>query len=336
MEVLKEGKGELIGWRDPDRNRRWIRENKSRELVDKRMSAEKAISRFVNRGDVLASGGFGHVRISTNLVYEIIRQEIEELAMLGKTAVHDMDLLIAAGCVDKVEVAYSFGHEIRGLSPASRRRIESGDCEVAAEISNAGFQWRFLAAMMGIPFIPARIMGGTDTFNKSSARIVEDPWSGKKVTLLPACYPDVSIIHVHSADKYGNAIIKGIKVEDIELSAASRRLIVSTERTIEPEEIRNDPDLTTIPYYLVDAVVEQNYASHPGEMPGMYYYDEDHISEWLDLSKKEEGVEEYLNKYVYGVENFNEYLELIGGEEKLDELKDIEFDRKPPEYPWAR
>ncbi|MFW6104828.1 MAG: CoA transferase subunit A [Candidatus Bipolaricaulota bacterium] len=335
MEVLKEGQGELIGWHDPDRNRQWVREHKTSELVDKRITADEAIERFLEDGDILASGGFGHVRISTNLIYEIIRQNLQNLTMLGKTAVHDMDLLIAAGCVDKVEVAYSFGHEIRGLSPASRRKVENGECKVAAEISNAGFQWRFLAAMMGIPFIPARVMGGTDTFDRSSAKMVEDPWSGKKIALLPACYPDVSFIHVHSADKYGNSRIEGTTVEDIQLSAASRRLIITTEKLIDTGEIRKNPEQTVIPHYLVDAVVVQKYASHPGEMPGRYYYDEEHISEWLKLSKEPDGIEKYLNKYVFGVENFEDYLEIVGGEDKIEQLRDIENGERPPEYPWA-
>jgi hypothetical protein len=30
--------------------------------------------------------------------------------MAGKTAVHDADILIGAGCVNKIEVAYAFGH----------------------------------------------------------------------------------------------------------------------------------------------------------------------------------------------------------------------------------
>ena len=75
------------------------------------------------------------------------------LTLAGKTGVHDSDLLIAAGCVDRIEVAYAFGHELRGLSPASRRMVESGRCQVTGEISNAGYQWRFLAAMMGVPFV---------------------------------------------------------------------------------------------------------------------------------------------------------------------------------------
>ncbi|MEM3381874.1 MAG: CoA-transferase, partial [Candidatus Bathyarchaeia archaeon] len=152
MEVIEEGRGQLVGFRDPDENRRWILENKSRKLEDKRVTVKEAVSKLVNPGDFIAFGGFGHVRVSMSIVYELIRQRKTGLTMAGKTAVHDIDLLVAAGCVDKVETAYSFGHELRGLSPASRRAVESGKCKVVAEISNAGYQWRFLAGMMGIPF----------------------------------------------------------------------------------------------------------------------------------------------------------------------------------------
>ena len=41
-------------------------------------------------------GGFGHVRVSMSIIYEIIRQKKQNLTMAGKTAVHDLDLLV--GC----------------------------------------------------------------------------------------------------------------------------------------------------------------------------------------------------------------------------------------------
>lgn len=335
MDIEKEGSGELLGWFDPDENRKWVRENKPKGLLDKRTTIEDSVNDFIEDGDLIASGGFGHVRVSMAVIYEIIRQEKENLKMAGKTAVHDIDLLVAARCVDKVEVAYSFGHELRGLSPASRRKVENGECEVVADISNVGFQWRFLAGMMGVPFMPVRVMLGTETLEKSSAKVVEDPWSGKPVCLVPACHPDVGIIHVHRCDKYGNAQIDGINVEDVELSGASRKLILTTEELIENEEIRKNPGQTDIPFYYVDAVVEVPNGSHPCEMPREYYFDEEHISEWLDVSRSDEGIQEYLDKYVYGTNDFQEYLELVGGEEKMDYLKEVESYAKEPRHPWA-
>jgi glutaconate CoA-transferase subunit A len=336
MEVLNEGKGELIGWHDPDEAREWVQKNKSRELRDKTMPVKEAVTRFIKDGDFIASGGFGHIRVSMDIIYEIIRQKKRNLIMAGKTAVHDLDVLVGSGCVDRVEVAYSFGHELRGLSPASRRMVESGRCKVVAETSNAGYQWRFLAGMMGLPFIPSRNLLGTDTGKYSSCKVVKDPFSGKPINLIPAAYPDVAFIHVHRCDIYGNAQIDSIVVEDIELSRCARRLIMTTEEVVDNELIRREPWKTKIPFFVVDAVVEVPYGSHPCEMPGLYYYDEEHIAEWLRLSRTEEGTHEYLQKYIFSVDHFEDYLELCGGIKKLNYLKRREFLREPMIAPWRR
>lgn len=324
MEILEEGNGQLVGWYDPDENRRWVQENKPRDLRDKRTTLAETISRFVKDGDFIASGGFGHIRVSMAAIYEIVRQGRRNLTMAGKTAVHDSDILIASGCVNRVEVAYSFGHELRGLSPASRRMVESGQCKVAAETSNAAYQWRFLAAMMGVPFIPARNLLGTDTLKHSSAKVVTDPWSGKPICLLPACYPNVALIHVSRCDMFGNAQVDGIMVEDFELARAARRIILTTEEIIPAEQIRSEPWRTVIPFYLVDAVVEVPYGAHPCQMPYRYYFDEDHLREWLTRSKTHEGTHEYFQEYIFGVDDFDGYLNKIGGLKKLQSLKLVE------------
>ncbi len=329
IDILAQGQGELLGWHDPDENRAWIRENKSRGLIDKRMSVQQAVAQFIHDGDYLAIGGFGHIRVPMALVYEIIRQGRRELLIAGKTAVHDIDILIGAGCVRKVECAYAFGHELRGLSPAGRRAVEQGQVQVVAEISNGGYQWRFLAGMMGIPFIPTRNLMGTDTFKKSSAKIIRDPWSGKPITLVPAAYPDVALFHVPRCDKYGNAQIDGILVEDFELARAARRVIISTEEIIDEAEVRRMPDQTAIPFYVVDAVCEVPYGAHPTLMPYHYFFDETHIQEWMTMAKTETGANAYFEKYVFDVEDFAAYLEKIGGVRLLHYLKQIELLQVP-------
>jgi 3-oxoacid CoA-transferase subunit A/glutaconate CoA-transferase subunit A len=336
MEVISEGKGELIGWHDPDEAREWVQKNKSRELRDKTMTVKEAVSKFVKDGDFIASGGFGHIRVSMAIIYEIIRQKRRNLIMAGKTAVHDLDILVGAGCVNRVEAAYSFGHELRGLSPASRRMVESGRCKVVAETSNAGYQWRFLAGMMGLPFVPSRNLLGTDTGKYSSCKVVKDPFSGKPINLIPAAYPDAAFIHVHRCDIYGNSQIDSIVVEDIELSRCARRLIITTEEIIDNELIRREPWETRIPFFVVDAVVEVPCGSHPCDMPGLYYYDEEHIAEWLRLSRTEEGTNEYLQKYVFGVDHFESYLELCGGINKMNYLRRRECLREPMIAPWRK
>jgi acyl CoA:acetate/3-ketoacid CoA transferase alpha subunit len=334
MNVLDEGHGELCGWMSPDDARKWMMEKKSRTLTDKRVSMREAVKEYTRDGEYFAMGGFGHIRLSMQGIYELIRQRRRNLTMAGKTSVHDVDILIGGDVVDRIECAYAHGHELRGLSPCGRRATESGKVKIVAELSNAAFQWRFKAASMGLPWLPARIMMGTDTFKYSSSKIVEDPFTGDPITLIPACYPDFAFIHVHRCDRFGNCQIDGTTIEDIELSRAAKRLIVTTEEIIPHDEIIDHPDRTAIPFFLVDAVVESKFGSHPGNMPGLYYSDEEHMAEWLKLSRSEAGVQEYLDKYIYGVESQEEYLERIGGLEKMVYLARLENLEVPLRAPW--
>jgi len=335
MEPVLKGEGPLLGWHDPDEQRKWIRDNKPRRMTDKRMELGQAVSRFVRNGDLLAMGGFGHVRVSMAAIYEMIRQKKRNITLSGKTATHDCDLLLSSGVVGSIEVAYSFGHELRGLSPASRRMVEQGRVQVLGEVSNAGVQWRFKAAAMGLPFLPARVMLGSETFTKSSSLVAKDPFSGKKVLLVPACYPDVSFVHVHRCDRFGNSQIDGVSIMDWDLARAARRLVVTTEKVVDDDVIRNEPSKTMIPFYCVDAVVEVPYGSHPANMPFLYYSDEDHIGEWLKVSRTDAGTEEYFQKYVHGVKDFGGYLELVGGQNRMDRLKEIELLKARTTAPWA-
>ncbi|MFO7618094.1 MAG: CoA-transferase [Thermoplasmata archaeon] len=334
--VIQEGTGQLMGWHDPDENRKWVEANKPRDMTDKTMPINEAVKKFVKDGDFLAMGGFGHVRVSMVAIYEMIRQRRKNLIMAGKTAVHDVDLLIGGGCVDRIEVAYAFAHELRGLSACGRRAVETGRVNVLGEISNAGYQWRFLAAMMGLPFMPSRTMLGTDTLEKSSAKVIRDPFSGKPICLLPACYPDIAVIHVPRCDVYGNCQIDGTMVEDFELARAARRLIISTEEIIPNDDIRAKPWLTKISFLNVDAVVLQKYGSHPCQMPLQYFFDEEHIGEWLNSGKSDEGIEKYMEKYVHSVENFDEYIKVIGGEARMKELAEVENLTRPMTAPWMK
>lgn len=321
----------LVGFEHPDVMRAYRRKEKSMALVDKRTSVTDAVSRYLSPGATLALGGFGSVRNPMTVIYEIIRQRIGNLTVFTKGSQHDWHLLGAAGLVSRVEVSYGFGDEIRGLNAPTRRAVQSGRLQVVSELTNAGAQWRFLAAMMGLSFIPTRSGLGTDTLKHSGYQIIEDPFTKEPVALIPACYPDVAVIHVHRCDIYGNCQIDGNVTMDKEIAYAAKRLIISTERIIPHEEIRRRPDHTTIPYFLVDAVVQAPYGAHPNNMPLLYSYDERHWQQWLDASATDEGVADYLDRYVYGVSP-EEYRERVGGLEYLRTLETIEagVDPYPP------
>lgn len=320
MEVLESGQGELLLTPDPNADREWMRKNKSWALKDKRMSEKEAVSKFIKDGDYIGTELYGTVRCMMSLAREIVRQGKKNLRVAGQ-GVMEVDLLYAAKLVDKVDHTY-LGYEVYGTSPILRREVESGRLKLM-EWSNAALAWRLKAAALGVPFIPVKSMLGSDTFKYSAAKIVKCPFTGEKLCLLPATMLDVGLIHVHRADKYGNCQIDGISGFSFELARASKRLIISAEEIIDAEEIRRYPERTIIPYYLVDAVVEAPFGSHPGEMPYLYWRDDEHLKEYLEAIKTEEGTQEYLNKYIYDVENHAEYLERIGGAERLEKLKKL-------------
>jgi 3-oxoacid CoA-transferase subunit A/glutaconate CoA-transferase subunit A len=129
---------------------------------------------------------------------------------------------------------------------------------------------------------------------------------------------------------HGNAQIDGITIEDFELARAARRLVLTTEEIIPHEEIQRQPWRTVIPFYLVDALVEVPFGAHPTEMPTVYYFDEEHIAHWLEVSKTPEGIAQYFEEYVFGVPDYQAYLEKIGGRRRMEELKRV-MNLQPPQ-----
>jgi glutaconate CoA-transferase subunit A len=300
--------------------------NKPRGLVDKVMTVAEAVRRFVHDGDYVATGGFGSNRIPTAVCHEILRQGRQNLSFAGHTATHDFQILCAGNLLGRgqtlrrVDAAYIVGLEARGLSPHARRVMESGQVELV-EWSNYTLALRFLAAAMGVPFLPTHALLGTQTLTHSAARPISCPFTGEQLAAVPALYPDVAAIHVHEADRFGNCRIRGPSVADIELARAAKRLIITCERLIPEEEIRRHPHWTVIPFFCVDAVCEVPYGSYPGNMPEEYFSDEDHLRLWLEVERDETAFRQFLDDHIYGVRDFNEYLERCGGLRRLQALR---------------
>jgi len=324
MTDLESGVGLLFTDPDPDVARAVFRK-KSRTLINKVMPVAEAVTRFIHDGDYLASGGFGANRISTAVLHEILRQERKELGFAGHTTTHDFQIL-TAGNLDgrrllaRVDAAYIVGLEARGLSPQARRVMQSGEI-IVCEWTNYALAMRLRAAAAGLPFMPARNMLGTDTFARSGAKTIECPFTGIKLAAMPALYPDVSMIHVHESDCYGNCRIRGITIADLELARASKRLIVTCERIVTNDDIRMRPEATVIPAFCVDAVCEVPYGSYPGNMPGEYFSDEEHLREWLRVEQDETKLRAFLKKYIYDTSTFEEYLALCGGVKRIRALR---------------
>ncbi len=311
MHVIAEGKGETR-FLDPDEFRAWVRDKKDRTPTNKLMTERDAVEKFVKDGDYVSYDLCGLIRGPMSIMREIARQRIRELWLAAKFSLLDTLLLTIAGCVSKVDVGFA------GVGRAYFRAIETKRVK-AIDWTNGTLALRHLAGAMGVPFLPTRALLGSETFERSGAKIVEDPFTHKPICLVPAVHPDVALVHANESDAFGNARVFGPSVSPFETAAASKRVIVSTEKIVRSSVIRQDPGRTTIPFYLVDAVVEAPFGSHPGTVPGYYRPDQEHISELLS-AETDDAASQYLQKYVYGVGSHGEYLQRIG-RNKLTILK---------------
>lgn len=318
MDEILQGTGQLFVNPDPDEARAYFRE-KSRSKVSKLTSLKEAVERFVHDGDYLAIGGFGASRTPIAACHEIVRQGRKHMGFAGHTSTHDFQILAAGEVFDRVDIAYVIGLEARGMSLCARKYIESGRVQIT-EWTNYSMAARLKAAAMGIPFMPTRNMLGTDTLRYSAAKVMQCPFTGRKVALQPALYPDVAVIHVHEADVYGNCCIRGIMVSDDDLARASRRLIITTEHLVPNEDILSNPTDTVIPYYLVDAVCEVPYGAYPGGMPYEYCPDEAHLTEWLKVQGNQDEFAAFLKRNIYECPDHRAYIDLNGGNRKIHEL----------------
>ncbi len=318
-EKAVQSRGPLLMNPDPDEARKYFR-SKSRAQEGKLMSLKDAVERFVKDGDYLACGGFGTNRTPIAACQEIVRQGRKNMGFAGHTSTHDFQILAAGEVFDRVDIAYIIGLEARGMSPCARAYIESGRVKIC-EWSNFSLAARLKAAAMGIPFLPTRNMIGTDTFKYSAGKIMTCPFTGKTLALQPALYPDVSVIHVHEADIFGNCRIQGIVISDDDLARAGKKVIITTERLIHNDEIRNDPAQTVIPYYLVDAVCEVPYGAYPTGMPYEYYSDEKHLKEWLTVQKDSTAFQSFLKRNIHDCPDHAAYIERSGGMDRIQELR---------------
>lgn len=297
--------------------------NKDKSMRDKRMTLKEAVSRFVKDGDNVGIAGFVNVRQPVATCHEMVRQGFKDLTLSFQSAGLGPEILAGAMILNpekfsikRIELAY-WGHEAFGLSPAWRYLAERGMVEIE-DWSNYNMSARFKAGAMGLPFIPTRSPLGGDIKNCSRTKIIDCPFTERPIGLLPASNPDVAIVHVQAADMYGNCIIRGTDCTCAEIAMASAHTIVTCEQLVSHEVLTSNPKDVMIPFAAVDAVIEVPYGAYPGACRRHYWFDGDHNRKFLSYiapmckGGAPDALQAYYDEYIYGVENFGEFLQKIG------------------------
>lgn len=313
MRIRREGAVEYR-FEHPDDFRRHVRDRKSRKPEPKQLSAREAVDAFVADGDYIVYDFSSLTRGPQSLIREVIRQRKRDLWIGAEFTLHESALLTGAGCATRIDVGFlGYGNYIGQAVCDGRVKVY--------EWTNGGLALRILAGARGVPFLPTRDLLGSDNLKVSAARVIEDPYSGIPVALVPALNPDVAFLHVHQADRYGDCRIFGTNLFALEAALASKRVVVSTEEIVDPDEFRKDPMRTTIPYFLVDAVVHAPFGAYPGAMPARYEIDLSHVDR-LNAIRTEEQMQAYLEENIYSVADHDEFLDKRVGARRMRELRE--------------
>ncbi|MCE5209780.1 MAG: CoA transferase subunit A, partial [Chloroflexi bacterium] len=116
-----------------------------------------------------------------------------------------------------------------------------------------------------------------------------------------------------------------------EAAFAADRVILSAEEIVDESVIRSDPNRTLIPGFIVDCVCHVPYCAHPSYTQGYYDRDNAFYLKWDEISSSEEATKAYLDEWVYGVADREEYWEKLG-QETHDRLKVKERMSLPVNY----
>lgn len=267
-----------------------------------------AIAAHVHDGDTLVIEGFTHL-ICFAAAHEIIRQRRRNLTICRLTPDVVFDQMIAAGCASKLVFSWA-GNPGAGSLHAFRRAVESKPATLEIEeYSHFGMVARFSAGAARLPFWPLRDYQGTDLpAVNPMIRSVECPYTGESIATVPPLNPDVTIVHAQRADADGNTQVWGLLGVQREAAFASKRVIVVVEQLVNESVIRADPNRTIIPGMIVDAVVVEPWGAHPSYAQGYYDRDNEFYVSWDNVSRDAGKLQAYLDEWVYGVADRNEYV----------------------------
>jgi glutaconate CoA-transferase subunit A len=210
------------------------------------------------------------------------------------------DLLIGAGCVATLETSGITLAEF-GTAPCFTRAVKSGTIRIkdaTCPAIYAGLQ----AAQKGIPFMPLRGILETDVLaHRADWKVIDNPFApGDRIVVLPAIEPDVALIHVPLADRFGNVFIARQR-ELMLLAHASKNTLVTAERIVEgnllDDEARSG---SVIPSLYITAVAHAPRGAWPLAFGDEYGVDAAWMTRYASEARTPEGYARMLQSLQEG------------------------------------
>jgi glutaconate CoA-transferase, subunit A len=321
-------------------------------MMPSKMMDLAAAAALVSDGATLSFGGFTTQRHPMAFIHELIRLRRRNLYLFGHSPGGDWDILIGAGCVRRVELAYEADEAFGTIGPRWRLAVQRGEIEWE-DYSNFAMVARFTAGAMGIPFLPIRSLLGSDVLLKQAltdeqraadprtcarkAHVMESPFAPhERVVLVPAIHTDFAVLHVQKASIEGTVRIEGQTFADVQQAMCADTVIVTTEEIVPDEELRHEPERNPLPYLMVKHVCHTPFGAHPYAVYNYYDYDPRQLLLYHENAPDEAAFAQYLQTFVYGVQNHSQYLEAVGGVARLNSLRAVSGFGYRPDLPRRR
>ncbi len=263
----------------------------------RQLTAAEAVEQLVPEGTrLLAVGGMHMHHNPMALVRALIRsgRRVQRL-LTSPSACLNADLLVGAGAVEEIQTAY-VGFEHLGLAPAFRRAVETASVRLV-EVDEATIVHGLYAGAGGLPFVPlphGLEQADVHRVNFETYVPVRDPFTDRECLAIPALRPDVALVHATEADERGNAVFAGACFTDRLMAMAAHRVVLQVERIVPAGRVSAYPAGSTLPGFLVDALVVAPGGCLPTAAHGDYGYDEAELREYLRAARTPEGFEGYL------------------------------------------
>lgn len=251
------------------------------------------VAGLIKPGHQLALGGGPVFQNPVGLVKAVIKAGIGELRLVvAPTGGLAADMLIAAGLVTEVETSQLNLGEY-GSAPHFRRSVEEGRLTVR-ENSCPALLDGLLAGAKGLPFMPVRGLFETDYLSvRPDFKVIENPYDGEPIVVVPAINPDVALIHAAKADAFGN-FITDPNEDDPLLVKASKRVILSVEEIVSPEDLLRDGSGVRVPGIYVDHIVVIPNGAYPTSCFGKYPRDGEKIRAYREAALEQERYADFV------------------------------------------
>ena len=255
--------------------------------MDKLCSMREAAA-SVPDGAMIAMGGNTLNRAPMEAALELIRQRKKHLRLVKTAGGLDVDLLALGGCLDSVDAGFISLETEYGLAQHYRRAVQAGQI-TANEHACYTVISALRAGACGIPFMPVRGLQVSDLRKVNDYFAdVTDPFSGEKLAAVRALRPDAAIIHAQKADARGNAIIEGPKYDDVLMTRAAKRVIVTAETIVDDGWFSRNEAKADVPHFMVSHVVRARLGAFPGSCYGAYGPDDRMIRQYTALESAED------------------------------------------------